>query len=118
MHYVAIHWFITLIKCVFSRAAATLSLSANCLFTEFSDACVPGFTSTLTLNLDGKHLNSFTRIDNPINVAILQCGIVGVYNTLISFSALFTVINPFSNTCNSSRVSGCSGSFIPRIKSK
>jgi len=32
----------------------------------------------LTLNLGGSILRSLTRIDRPISVAILQCGIVGV----------------------------------------
>lgn len=112
------HWFITLIRCKFSKAAATLSLSASCLLTACSEACVPGLTSTLTLNLDGKHRNSFTRMDKPINVAMLQCGIVGVYRTWIVFLSLSTCIKFSSSTCSSSRVSGCSGSLMLRIKSE
>lgn len=82
IYLVAMHWFTTFIKLSFSRAAATLSLSASCLFTECSALCVPGLISTLTLNVDGKHLSSFTLMDKPIKVAMLQCGIVGVKSTL------------------------------------
>jgi len=34
-----------------------------------------------TLNRCGKARSSLTRIHSPINVAILQCGIVGVIST-------------------------------------
>lgn len=112
------HWFITLIKCEFSSAAATLSLSANCLFTLFSDVCVPGLTSTFTLNLGGSERNNLTLIDNPISVAILQWGIVGVNKTSTLLFLLSTVIKSSCRTCNSSSVNGCSGSLILRIKSE
>lgn len=69
----AMHWFITFIKLLFSRAAATLSLSASCLFTAISEVCVPGVISTVTLNRGGNDRNSFTLIDKPINVAMLSC---------------------------------------------
>ena len=65
----------------FSKAAATRSLSANCLLTASSLAWVPGAIVTSTLNLGGKDLKSLTRIDKPIIVAMLQCGIVGVKAT-------------------------------------
>jgi len=35
-----------------------------------------------TLNLDAKVLNSLTLIESPINVAMEQCGTVGVNRTL------------------------------------
>jgi len=40
---------------------------------------------TQTLNLDGKVRSNFTLMHNPISVAILQWGIVGVNSTIISF---------------------------------
>lgn len=85
-----IHWFMTLIKFSFSKAAATRSLSASCLLISFSDRWVPVVTSTDTLNLDGNDRSNWTRIDNPISSAILQCGIVGVKLTLISLLSLST----------------------------
>lgn len=66
------HLFKTVDKCVFSKAAATLSLSSSCLFMACSDAWVPGVMVTEILKRDGKHHKSLTLIDNPINVAILQ----------------------------------------------
>lgn len=114
----AMHWFITVIKLLFSSAAATRSLSANCLFTAISDECVPGVISTVTLNRGGSDRSNFTRIDKPINVAMLQCGIVGVKLTKTSLCSLSTFIKFCWTTCNSSNVSGCSGSFMNRIKSK
>ena len=44
----------------FSKAAATRSLSASCLLTAVSLACVPGAIVTSTLNLGGNDLNNFT----------------------------------------------------------
>jgi len=38
-----------------------------------------------TLNLDGKVRSNFTRMQSPIRVAMLQCGIVGVNSTTTSF---------------------------------
>jgi hypothetical protein len=54
----------------FSNAAATRSLSANCLFTASSLACVPGVILISILNRFGNDRNNFTRMDKPINVAI------------------------------------------------
>lgn len=44
----------------------------------------------LTLNLSGSDLISFTFMDRPISVAMLQCGIVGVNSTATVLSASFT----------------------------
>lgn len=77
----AIHLFNTVDKWVFSKAAATLSLSSNCLLIACSDAWVPGVMVTDILKRGGRHHNSRTLIDNPISVAILQWGIVGVNRT-------------------------------------
>ena len=48
--------------------------------------------ASFTLNLDGKARRSLTLIDNPINVAILQCGIVGVNSITTAFSSSFTCL--------------------------
>lgn len=72
------HWLMTSARCLFSSAAATRSLSASCLLTASSEACVPGVISTVTLKRGGSDRSSFTRMESPINVAIEQCGIVGV----------------------------------------
>lgn len=85
-----IHFFKTVDKCVFSKAAATLSLSSNCLLMACSDAWVPGVIVTDILKRGGRHHKSRTLIDSPISVAILQCGIVGVNKTLISLSESLT----------------------------
>src|SRR5207248_1345698 len=74
----AIHFVTTSIKFAFSKAAATLSLSLNCLLIACSVACVPGVIRTSTLYVDGNDRSNFTRKHNPINVAIEQCGMVGV----------------------------------------
>lgn len=66
------HLFKTVDRCVFSKAAATLSLSSSCLFMACSDVWVPGVMVTEILKRDGKHHKSLTLIDNPINVAMLQ----------------------------------------------
>ena len=62
----------------FSKAAATLSLSLNCLFTTnnqpsnqwlirvSSDSCVPGVIKTLNFILEGKHRINLVRIQRPI----------------------------------------------------
>lgn len=115
---IAIHWLMTSIRFLFSRAAATRSLSASCLFTAASDACEPGVISTVTLNRGGSERNNFTRIDNPIRVAMLQCGMVGVKLINTSFVWLSTLTSRCSTTCSSSSVSGCSGSLISRIRSE
>lgn len=112
------HWLMTLMRLLFSNAAATRSLSANCLLTAISEVWVPGVISTVTLNRGGNDRNSFTRIDSPINVAMLQWGIVGVKLTNTSFCSLSTLTRLCCTTCNSSNVNGCSGSLINRIKSK
>lgn len=139
------HWLTTSRSDEFSRAAATLSLSASCLFTEHvetqnntniqkpsvwgkdvpfllslpasSEAWVPGVmwtsiwaetkhknhnvfhmnscvkeqsTHSPTLNLSGRERSSFTLIDRPMSVAMLQWGMVGVNATLTMLSASFT----------------------------
>lgn len=114
----AIHWLITFIRSAFSKAAATLSLSANCLLTAVSEVCVPGVISTVTLNFGGNDRNNFTRIERPIKVAILQWGMVGVNWTNTWLFSLSTLMRFCWTTCSSSNVNGCSGSLISRTKSK
>lgn len=112
------HWLITSMRWLFSRAAAIRSLSANCLLTACSDEWVPGVISTVTLNRGGNDRSSFTRMDKPIRVAMLQCGIVGVKQILIAFFSSSTSIKDCCTTCSSSSVNGCSGSLIIRIRSE
>ena len=68
----AMHLSTALSKWLFSRAAATRSLSFNCLFTACSWACVPGVIETFTLKRLGRDRKSFKRMLRPISVAILQ----------------------------------------------
>ncbi|VDO72910.1 unnamed protein product [Schistosoma margrebowiei] len=58
----------------------------------------------LTLNRRGSERINFTLIANPINVAILQPGIVGEYSTQTQLSASFTLIQSSVNTLNTSRL--------------
>ena len=67
----------------------------------------------ITLNLGGRDLNSFTLIDRPIRVAMLQCGIVGVKTTITFPFVSSTATCSNLTTSNCSSVNGCSGSFIP-----
>ena len=67
----------------------------------------------ITLNLGGRDLNSFTLIDRPIRVAMLQCGIVGVKTTFTFPFESSTATCSNLTTSNCSSVNGCSGSFIP-----
>ena len=46
--------------------------------------------SRLTLNRAGSALSSLTRMDSPMRVAMLQCGMVGVKNTVTVLSESFT----------------------------
>ena len=112
------HLLTTSSKWLFSRAAATLSLSANCLLTAASDWWAPGNICTVTLNLDGSERNSFTLIQRPISVAMEQWGIVGVNWMTTVFLASFTWIFSMQTTLSCSKVSGCSGSFKCLICSK
>ena len=79
---VSIIFAITPISVPFSRAAATRSLSANCLFTSSAVLCVPSLIRTSTRNRGGSDCSSLTRTPSPITVARLQCVIVGVIRTV------------------------------------
>ena len=65
-----------------------------------------------TLNLGGKDRSNFTLIDNPMSVAILQWGIVGVNTTLTLLCSSSTDTSCSFTTSNCSSVRGCSGSFM------
>lgn len=106
------------IKCLFSNAAATLSLSASCLLIESAETWVPGVTSTVTLNRGGSVRSSLTLIESPISVAMLQWGMVGVKKMWILLPSLSTSTLLSSTTCSSSSVRGCSGSRTLRIRSE
>lgn len=131
------HSLTTCIRWLFSRDAATRSLSFSCLLMAFSDECVPGVISTVILKRGGRARRSLTLMLRPMRVAMEQCcrmnnfiklkdiycyftgltGIVGVNCTKTSPLSLFTMIRLCSNTWSSSRDSGCSGSLIFLIKS-
>lgn len=111
------HWLTTCNKCRFSKAAATRSLSFSCLFTDCSDWWVPGWINTSTLYLRGRHRNNLTRMQRPINVAMEQCGMVGVKRIQRRDLASSSSICWSWTTCNSSKVMGCSGSLMQRIRS-
>ena len=65
-----------------------------------------------TLNLGGKDRSNFTLIDNPMSVAMLQWGIVGVNTTLTLLCSSSTDTSCSFTTSNCSSVRGCSGSFM------
>lgn len=87
------HWLTTSSRWVFSRAAATRSLSASCLFTACSEAWVPGVMCTSILKRWGRDRRSLTLIDRPISVAMLQCGMVGVKATATVLSGSLTWVD-------------------------
>lgn len=68
----------TPISVPFSNAAATRSLSPNCLFTPSAVLCVPSLILTSTLKREGRACSRRTRTPSPITVASEQCVIVGV----------------------------------------
>lgn len=52
--------------------------------------CYRKHLHALTLNLSGRDLISFTLIERPISVAMLQCGMVGVNSTETVLSVSLT----------------------------
>lgn len=111
------HRFIARNKLGFSMAAETRSLSFSCLLIASSVSCDPSVMRTSSLNRAGRLRISLTMIDSPINVAALQCVIVGVKRTRIELFSSSTSTFASSSTCNCSSVYGCSGSRMPRIMS-
>ncbi len=78
----------TLKRCEFSNAAATRSLSFNCLLTAFSLWCVLVEHECRLLKRSGSARRRRTRSERPIRVAILQCGMVGVNSRRTCWSLL------------------------------
>ena len=79
----------------------------------FSGWCQPDYIKVTLWCTSYSHL-----IESPIRVAMLQCGMVGVNSTPTLFFPSSTRTSLNLTTSNCSRVRGCSGSLMPRIKSK
>lgn len=112
----------TAIKLSFSQAAATLSLSFNCLFTWSAVLCVPSLILTSSLNRGGSACSKRTLIPKPITVARLQWVIVGVISTNTCdiaerFGLSVTFMCGRLTTASSPRLRGCSGSEMVDIRS-
>jgi len=78
---VASIFVMTPINVSFSSAAATRSLSPNCLVTASSVLWVPRLILTSTRNLGGSACSRRTRTPRPMTVARLQWVMVGVTST-------------------------------------
>jgi hypothetical protein len=127
----SVHWHVssifamTLIKVPFSNAAATRSLSANCLFTSSAVLCVPSLIRTSTRNRGGRDCSSRTRTPSPMTVARLQCVIVGVTSTVTvrrgeagTFWRVGVIaISGRETTASAPNGIGCSGSDIVDTRS-
>lgn len=116
----------TPISVPFSSAAATLSLSANCLLTSSAVLCVPSFIRTSTRKRGGNDCSNRTRTPRPITVARLQCVIVGVMRTDTvrrselgtSGSVGFIEISGSETTAKAPSEMGCSGSDMVDTRSE
>lgn len=114
----------TLISDLFSMAAATRSLSPNCLFTSSAVLDVPSLIRTSTLKRGGSACNKRTLTPSPMTVVSEHAEVVGVSRTVtvlmrergevgarIEMSSNFTTPNEPSDR-------GCSGSEIDEMRSK
>ena len=114
---------ITPMRVAFSLAAATRSLSPNCLFTASSVLCVPALRRTSTRYRGGNACSNRTRTPSPITVASEQWLIVGVSSTTTVWIVEFAEaggrmwMSGRLTTANEPRESGCSGSEMGEIKS-
>lgn len=116
----------TPISAPFSNAAATRSLSANCLLTSSPVLCVPSLIRTSMRNRDGRDCSSRTRTPSPMTVARLQWVIVGVMRTVTVWSGEsgtfgrvgLMAISGRETTANSPSEIGCSGSEMDEIRSR
>lgn len=70
--------------------AGVLSFSLHTLAPAASAECEPGDTATSTLNRGGMERSSLTRMQRPMSVAMLQCGMVGVKRTVTQLPRLST----------------------------
>lgn len=125
------HWHVanicpmTPMRVLFSRAAATLSLSANCLLTSSDVLWVPFFMRTSSLKRGGSACSSLTRTPKPITVARLQWVMVGVIKTVTVLRAEsgllgregVMLISGKDTTARDPKEIGCSGSDIDDIRS-
>ena len=122
---VSIIFAMTPIRVPFSKAAATLSLSANCLLTSSPVLWVPSLIRTSIRNRGGSDCSSRTRTPNPITVAKLQWVIVGVTKTVTVRrgdsgtlgSDGLTKISGRETTASEPSDIGCSGSEIVEMRS-
>lgn len=125
------HWHVssifamTPIRVPFSKAAATLSLSANCLLTSSPVLWVPSLIRTSIRNRGGSDCSSRTRTPNPITVAKLQWVIVGVTKTVtvrradsgtLGSDGLMKISGRETTASEPSDI-GCSGSEIVEMRS-
>ena len=125
------HWHVssifamTPIRVPFSKAAATLSLSANCLLTSSPVLWVPSLIRTSIRNRGGSDCSSRTRTPNPITVAKLQWVIVGVTKTVtvrrgdsgtLGSDGLVKISGRETTASEPSDI-GCSGSEIVEMRS-
>lgn len=117
---------ITPIKVPFSKAAATLSLSASCLLTSSAVLCVPSLIRTSIRNRGGRDCSRRTRTPRPMTVAKLQCVIVGVISTVTvrrgESGTLVRVglieMSGRDTTANAPNEIGCSGSEMVEMRSR
>jgi hypothetical protein len=115
----------TPIKAPFSRAAATLSLSASCLLTSSAVLCVPSLIRTSIRKRGERDCSKRTRTPSPMTVARLQCVIVGVISTVtvrrgesgLSGSEGLIEMSGRETTAREPSEMGCSGSDMVETRS-
>ena len=113
----------TLTSDLFSMAAATRSLSPNCLLTSSAVLDVPSLMRTSTLKRGGRACSNRTLTPSPMTVVREQAEVVGVIKTrtvlmrdrgevggMISMSSSVTTPSEPSER-------GCSGSEMVEIRS-
>lgn len=113
----------TPISVPFSKAAATLSLSPNCLLTASSVLWVPFLMRTSMRKRGGRACSRRTRTPKPMTVASEQWVIVGVISTTTVLmedrgetGARIRISGRFT-TASEPNDSGCSGSEIVEMRS-
>lgn len=112
-------------RLLFSKAAATRSLSASCLLTSSACAWVSFLILTSTLKLGGKVFSNRTLTPSPMTVASEQCETVGVSSTrtresadgFVGSSGEIRWTSWSLTTPSDSSDRGCSGSDIGAIRS-
>lgn len=106
----------------FSIAAATLSLSLNCLVIASAVLWVPSLIFTSTLKRGGRACSRRTRTPKPMMVASEQWVIVGVIKTVTTvrlgvLTRGLIWISGRLTTDKEPKVSGCSGSVSGEMRS-